>query len=452
MSQSYLGRRRFKKIFGRAAEVYMSNQLRRRRVAVFLLAALISPLIVSAQSQEPHSEEGLTMAQALTRALRESPALASFPFALRAAEAKKVQAGLSANPRIAIQLENVAGTGNVSGVRSLETTLMLSQLLELGGKRERRTMVAARNLGLIEIDFDIKRLDVLAEVAKRFIHTARDQQLLDVAKSAMALAQSNREAVSRRVESARAMRVELHRAEIELARTEISLEHREHELLSSKRRLAAAWGKDVVDFNDVRADLFIQPATRELDQLLSELRDSPDMRRFLSESRVNEAELELEQARAIPNARIGAGIRRLEGINDQAFVIDFSVGLPVFNRNQGNITAARERLQQVTTDAEARYIDAQAILFTTYQELRHARTETELLNESIIPQSREVLAIFQAGYASGRFSYLEVSEARREFIQTRAESIRTAASYHTFLIEIERLTGIGFGVDGKPKP
>ncbi len=430
----------------------MKNQLRRWRLVVFLLAASISPLAVIAQSHEPRSEEGLTMAEALSRALRESPALASFPFALRAAEAERVQAGLLANPRFGIQLENLAGSGDVSGVRSLETTLMLSQLLELGSKRERRSMVAARNLGLIEIDYDIERLDVLAVVAKRFIHTARDQLLLDVAESAMALARSNREAVSRRVESARAMRVELNRAEIELARTKISLEHREHELLSSKRRLAAAWGKDVVDFNNVRADLFVQPATRELDQLLSELRDSPDMRRFLSKARVREAELELEQARAVPNARIGAGFRRLEGIDDQALVLDFSVGLPVFNRNQGNIAAARERLQQVTTDADARYIEAQALLFTTYQELQHARTETQLLNESIIPQAREVLEAFEGGYASGRFSSLEVSEARHEFIQTRAEAIRVAASYHTLLIEIERLTGIGFGVDGKPKP
>lgn len=287
----------------------MKNQLRRWRLVVFLLAASISPLAVIAQSHEPRSEEGLTMAEALSRALRESPALASFPFALRAAEAERVQAGLLANPRFGIHLENLAGSGDVSGVRSFETTLMLSQLLELGSKRERRSMVAARNLGLIEIDYDIERLDVLAVVAKRFIHTARDQLLLDVAESAMALARSNREAVSRRVESARAMRVQLNRAEIELARTKISLEHREHELLSSKRRLAAAWGKDVVDFNNVRADLFVQPATRELDQLLSELRDSPDMRRFLSKARVREAELELEQARAVPNARIGAGFR-----------------------------------------------------------------------------------------------------------------------------------------------
>lgn len=247
------------------------------------------------------------------------------------------------------------------------------------------------------------------------------------------------------------MRVELNRAEIELARTKISLEHHEHELLSSKRRLAAAWGKDIVDFNEVRADLFNQPATRELDALLLELRDSPNMRRFFGKARVREAELELEQARAIPNARIGAGFRRLEGINDQAFVINFSVGLPVFDRNQGNIDAARERLQQVTIDGDAGYIEAQAILFTTYQELQHARTETELLNMSIIPQTREVLEAFEAGYAKGRFSYLELSEARHEFIQTRAEAIRTAASYHTLLIEIERLTGIGFGVYGKPE-
>ncbi len=389
----------------------------------------------------------LHMADVLARALTESPKLEAFSYSIRAAEARRLQAGLLPNPELGLQLEDIAGTGEVSGVRGLETTLLLSQLLEPGGKRRKRELAAARNIGLIEADYDIARLDVLAEVARRFVHVARDQLLLEVAGSAVNLAEQNRAAVEQRVMAARAMQAELSRAEIELARAQIRLEHREHELLAAKRRLAASWGNDAVDFGRVEADLFSLPATRDLDSLLSELRNSPDMARFLSERRLHEAELELAKARAVPNARIGAGIRRLEGINEQALTLNFSVGLPIFDRNQGNIRAARERLGQVAVDETVTYIEAQSLLFTTFQELIHARTEANTLREVVIPRSRQALKSFEDGYAAGRFSYLEVADARSEFIDVRAEAIRAAASYHGYLIEIERLTGLGFGVE-----
>ncbi len=390
--------------------------------------------------------EPLQMAGALGRALTDSPRLKSYSYAIRAAEAERLQAGLLPNPKLNVELENFAGTGDVSGVRGLETTLMLSQLLEFGGKRQRREQAAARNVGLVEADYDIARLDVLAEVARRFIHVVRDQELLEVAEKAMKLAESNRVAVKKRVEAARAMQAELGRAEIELARTEIELEHREHELSAARRRLAASWGSDTADFDQVKASLFSLPVTRDLDVLLVELRTSPDLQRFISERRLREAELELAKARSIPNARVGAGIRRLEAIDDQALMLNFSLDLPVFDRNQGNIRATRERLDQVTVNEQARYLEAQSLLFTTYQELNHARTETDMLRETVIPQAETVLQSFESGYRSGRFSYLEVADARREFIELRSEAIRAAASYHTYLIEIERLTGLGLGV------
>ncbi|MEX2516463.1 MAG: TolC family protein [Gammaproteobacteria bacterium] len=405
------------------------------------LAAVLMSLLPLGASADP-----ITLAQSLARALTDSPRLQSFSYAIRASEAERLQAGLRPNPELGLQLEDFAGTGEIRGVRGLETTLMLSQLLELGGKRQKRELAAARNTGLVEADYDIARLDVLAEVARRFIHVARDQKLLDVAEAAVELAESNREAVADRVAAARAMKAELNRAEIELARAEIQLEHREHELLAAKRRLAAAWGSDKVDFGTANATLFELPETRSLDALLEELRSSPDLQRFLSERRLREAELELAQARAVPNAKIGAGIRRLEGIDEQALMLNFSMDLPLFDRNQGNIRAARERLGQVTVNETTAYIEAQSILFTAYQELKHARTEADTLREVVIPQAKTALQSFEAGYRRGRFSYLEVADARREFIELQAEAIRAAASYHSYLIEIERLTGIGFGL------
>lgn len=422
--------------------------LKSRKAATLLLTMGLSSATLCAQTASPVTETPLTLATALQRAVHDNPTLASFSSALRVADAKRLQAGYRPNPRLGLQLENLGGTGEVSGTRALETTLMLSQLIELGGKRERRIALATTNVDDVHTDYAITRLDIFAEVGRRFIHVARDQELLTVAESAVALAAANVAAVEKRVAAARVPRAQLNRANIELARARILHEHQQHNLSGARRRLAATWASEAPDFERVAAVLNTQPATRPLEELLAELRTSPDLKRYLSARRIHQAEAELAKANAVPNLTIGAGLRRLEEFNDEAFMLSFSFELPVLDRNQGNIAAALAGIDHATSEEETHYMEAQAILFTTYQELQHARVETAILNDTIIPQSQEALHAFETGYQNGRFSYLELADARREFLELRAEAIRAAASYHLFLIEIERLTGIGLGLDG----
>lgn len=393
--------------------------------------------------------QNITLAEAIARTLTGNPELESYAYSIRAAEAVRIQAGLRPNPELGLQFENVAGTGDLRGLRSLEATLAISQIIELGGKRQRRADRAAMDIGLVEIDYEIKRLDVIAELARRFVHVVKDQLLLQVADARLEQVRRTRDAVQTRVGAARAMRSELSKAEIAVGRAEIALEHQEHELKSSKRILAATWGNDQIDFMNAYADLFTLPPVSDIERLLDELRISPDMQRFVSVQRLREAELSLANSRATPDARIGLGVRRLEDINDQALMLSFSVGLPVNDRNQGNIQAARERLEQVTSTERASYIEAQSVLFATYQELLHAATETEMLNSTLIPAAEQIVEDYEKAYQSGRLSYLELVQAQNEFIELQSESIKAAADYHTYLIEIERLTGTGFTATGE---
>jgi cobalt-zinc-cadmium efflux system outer membrane protein len=179
-------------------------------------------------------------------------------------------------------------------------------------------------------------------------------------------------------------------------------------------------------------------------RLQARLRASPDLQRFLTERRLREAELQLAQSQAIPNASVGAGLRRLEAVDDQALMLTFSIGLPVFDRNQGNITAAMERLQRVESERRVRLIAAQTLLFATHQELLQARSQANTLEQTVIPQAQQALNEIEVGYQAGRFSFLDLAAAQREFIEVRRQAIVAAANFHRLLVEIERLTGMGF--------
>ena len=94
-------------------------------VALVLLAAPVA----AAQSQR-----ALTLPQALQRALAANPRLTEADREVGMAAGRRLQAGAIPNPEISFELDNAFGTGDLRGLTSAETTLQLSQLIELGGK------------------------------------------------------------------------------------------------------------------------------------------------------------------------------------------------------------------------------------------------------------------------------------------------------------------------------
>src|SRR5262245_33257394 len=109
-------------------------------VACVSLLCGAGALALDGGSLNPEGE--LTLARAIEAALLNNPDLHASAYELSAAQARIVQAGLRPNPELGVELENFAGSGALQGVDALETTLSLSQVVELGGKRTLRRSVA----------------------------------------------------------------------------------------------------------------------------------------------------------------------------------------------------------------------------------------------------------------------------------------------------------------------
>src|SRR6266446_1439128 len=91
--------------------------------------ALLAAPAASAQSQPP-----LTLPQALQRALAANPRLTQADREIGMAAGRRVQAAAIPNPEVSFELDNALGSGDLRGLTAAETTLQLSQLIELGGK------------------------------------------------------------------------------------------------------------------------------------------------------------------------------------------------------------------------------------------------------------------------------------------------------------------------------
>src|SRR4030066_235049 len=94
----------------------------------------------AAQSDNPTGTIPLRDAVALS--LVNNPKLKAFSLDIRAAEARKLQAGLLPNPEIDVEVEEFGGTGDRTGFDSSQTSIQIAQLIELSDKRSKRPPLA----------------------------------------------------------------------------------------------------------------------------------------------------------------------------------------------------------------------------------------------------------------------------------------------------------------------
>lgn len=412
----------------------------RAGLAAFRALALLTVILWSYASYAADASPVLTLASAVDLALKRNPDLMSSRYELTAAQARILQAGLRPNPELNVGLENFAGTGAIGATKALETTLALSQVIEIGGKRLLRRSVAEADRDQVSIEQSARELDVIAEVTRRFIAVVSAQERLRILTDSAALARQSLENISRRVAVGRSPVAERSRAQIAVTRAGIARAEAESVLKGTRYALVAMWGDPEPSFQRAQADLFSLTAVRPLDALLGTLSNNPDLLRFASEARLRDAELRLAQAQARPNPTFNVGVRHLNADGDAALVAGVSLPLAVYDRNQGGIRQARARRAQSEASLNAANTRLRASLYVLYAALNAARIRFDSLQNVAIPQAQEALGQVRSGFDRGRFSFLELGVALQELIELQQSAIDAATDYHNLHSELERLT------------
>lgn len=413
-----------------------------------LCASIATTNVLAVATNAP--PERLTLRDAARRALEHNPALRVHGFDLRAAAARQLQAGTRPNPELSLTVEDVLGSGDYRGGHSAQTTLQLSQLIELGGKRRARSGIATAQRSLKQSEADLARIEVIAAVAGQFVHVLGDQHELVLSRAATKLAEETLALAQRRVEAGNASPIEEKRARIQLSKARLLEEHDEHELLVARRKLAALWGATNATFTDLQADLFVRPAARSFEEVAARIHRSPELARWASEKSVRDAEVKLADARRRPDLTAGAGVRQYAGPDEAGFVFQFSLPLPLSDRQQGARAEAHALAEKTVAERDAAELRLRTALFGMAQELIHADAELTALDREMIPDAEAALQLAREGFERARFSQLELLDAQRTLLELRHERIAAAVAYHQFVIEIEKLLGEPLSPESAP--
>jgi outer membrane protein, heavy metal efflux system len=119
----------------------------------------------------------------------------------------------------------------------------------------------------------------------------------------------------------------------------------------------------------------------------------------------------------------------------------FSTPLPIFNRNQGEITRARVQREQMEIRTRALEAGIEADLDEAFSEYTAARHVVERIEIGMLAQAREVRATMEYSYRRGEASLIEFLDAVRTFNDTTRSYNEARADYARSLYSLDAITG-----------
>jgi len=403
-----------------------------------LAALAIAPCAFAQVSSPPVP---LTLDEAVSRVARTHPDLRLPVLQRAAAEARYEGAGFKPPLVFGVDVETHLGTGANRGFDASEVTVSLAGVLERGGKLDARRALAQANIDAIAPQREITRLDLMAEVARRYlaVTAARGQRRI-----AMDDIEQRRRAVAAarvRMLAGASPASTLMTAQAALAQAELDRDRAEQAERAARMALAALWNAREADFTEVSGEPLQLPALEDFQQLATLLSDTPELAVIAGEARVREAQLQLARSELRGNLSWQLGVRNSRASGDNGLVGGFSMPLGTARRAGPEIRAAETELAMSAVQRESRALQLYSTLAEAHGRYGTARLEVARMGSDVLPQLQRAEKAAETAWRAGAISYMEWGQLQAMRIEARQRQLDAALAAQTALIEIQRLTG-----------
>ena len=371
----------------------------------------------------------LSLADALALAGRNHPALKQAQMRQKAGDAALKQAGARPNPSLGVEIEDW-GRGEQSAV--------LSQAVEIGGKRKARMARAEADRASARILSAQAETDLQACAYSRYFIAAGLEAESGFMDRSLALAESTGALIERQVALGAAKRVDLLRARTRRAVLENEKRGIEKERVYALSALFSLWGESATG---ILTDSLRVISMEEFERVSGKTGLGPSVLLKKAEADAMEAEARAADAESWPDLEAGLGLRRPEQGQDPLVTAGVTVGLPVFNRNQGARQEAMQNIGVVRQEAALSAIEEELEIKRLRAAIDNAMASVKTLEAAVLPDAHQVLKELESMTAAGKGSYLELLNAQTELIEFERNRLNSLAELRELLSELARVTG-----------
>ena len=402
-------------------------------------AQTLSPL-----RSAPETVTALTIEEAVLQALEHNMSLLAERNNVGVADAALLTASLRPNPVVTAGATRPDQSLIDAGISPYEQIVRTDFVMERGGKRERRIDQAALVKSFAELQLSNTSRLLVLDIERAFTE-------VQLAKLNLALAEDTLKAfndvVSVNAERARTgdlSQVELTRSRLAALQFQNEVRGQEARLRTARNRLSLLMGRgpdgDAIDTAGELRNAPLQTTDEQLRRLALDAR--PDLQALRTDRARSVADLRLQLANGKVDYTVAGEYHRQEGsvIRGSSYAFFFSTPLPLFNRNQGEIT--RARLQQAQLEAKVRALenDISHEVASAYAEYSLARGLVHTIETQMLAPARDVRATTEYAYRRGEATFVELLDAQRAFNETMRSYHEARAQYAQSLYALDALT------------
>lgn len=389
---------------------------------------------ISAVEQVPApATPGLDELLALAR-LR-NPDLAAAAARVGEASGRMLQAGLYPNPTVGYsgnQINDGPGTAGQQGG-------FISQEFITAGKL--RIAREAARFGVTAADWNAasKWFDTAARVRAAYYEYVT---ALAILRETERMADLFSEALTRTEKLAAGGKVEAYdvtRLRVEVTQTTNRVGGARQRIAAAERLLAVAIGVDRLPGGVAMVELSASAALPVFDEAVAFAGRSSFV--LAAEAEVDQARVDVRAAEVKPTPNVQTMTTVAHDYVTRAGMASVQIGLPLpaWDRNQGNIVAAKSRLQAAEVGVEQARLRTAERLAVAYQRYENARRQLELYRTKVLPDAATALEQIDKVYAARGERFFDTLDARRVLAQARIDYAQALGDLWAAIAEIEAI-------------
>jgi outer membrane protein, heavy metal efflux system len=393
------------------------------------------------RAQERAQGALITLEEVQKIARESNPTLQQAEAEIRAAKARLQQSGLYPNPTVGYTGDEIRG-GSVAGGKQ---GFFVQQTIVTGGKLRLNREVFGRDTELAEIEAQEQKIRVQSAVKMAFLRVLAAQELLDARRDMALIAEDAAETQRRLMNTGQADETEVLEAEVNAQRMRMAARMQENTLREEWRSLAAVIGKPEMPQATVSGDLeHGWPDLNEEQAIDAVAKESPAVRIAAAAETRAEAMLSRAKRGAIPDLLLRAGMEyNHEPLGSVPFatgweeIAEASVEIPLFNRNQGNVAAARSETQRASEERRRIALTLRERAASAVDQYANARLMAVEYRDEVLPRAKKAYTLMVERYGQTLASYPRVLEAQRKLYELQLEYIAALERVWTNGIALE---------------
>ena len=355
----------------------------------------------------------LTLKEAEQRFLERNLSLIAERYNIDMAQAQVLQAKLFENPVISLE-QNVYNRLNGKYFdfgKEGEAVVEIEQVIHLAGQRNKQVRLEKINKEIAEYQFEEVMRTLRQELNEKFVEVYFLSKSIAIYEKEVNSLQALLGGMKIQQEKGNISLMEISRLESMLFSLKKEKNERESDLLTTRGELNLLLNLP----EDTQVQLSLdEEVLQQLDlsqlsfaDLKAIINERPDQKIARSTVNASRANLKLQKSMAFPEFSVKGNYDRVGNFNNDYFAIGLSLSVPIFNRNQGNIKAARFSIQQAGVQQEYAANRADMELFTAYTSLEKATQLYQSTNMDLERNFEKLITGVNENFTRKNISLLE---------------------------------------------